>query len=543
MNKNLLFGLYISAITVYVIGLFSNVCIDACKYAALSRYIYETGEWLNPQIQGQPYLQKPYLLFWLDALSFSILGMSVFAFKLPTLLFSIGSVWALYKLAGLYYGKEVGKISAIVYTVCEMLFLFSNDLHTDALLTANIVIGVSFLAYYIEKTKVLYFILGFVFTGLAMISKGTIGLAAVVFAIGGHLLIKREWKKFFSPVWLFALLILAVVLFPTLISYYNNFGWKGIVFFLWENNFGRIQGTSTVMPNRDYLFYLHTLLYIYLPWSFYSLVIIINHIKRVIKDGVKNINRSEYMCYSVVIIYTLILSIAGQKAPHYFFPVIPFLSIIVSQFIVTKQYSQKNMSILKWLYASRNLMILLIWVLILIIIIYSFKTSSLTVWVPVVLGIVFLFYYINHRHQKLVKLIVPLAISSIILNFVINVHFIPKVYQYHGVIKASETYNVMARENEKLYTYSYGQFETYYYPNKISAWINDYTDLKETFQTEKFWIITDELGYRKIKRDVLHRISYVKLFPLREFSRLSLTFMIPEKRHKEFKKIYLLKID
>jgi 4-amino-4-deoxy-L-arabinose transferase-like glycosyltransferase len=543
MSKKLLSVLFLLAISVYVIGLFPNVCIDAAKYAALSRYIYETGEWLNPHIQGHPYLQKPYLLFWLGALSFKVFGMSMFAFKVPTLLFSFGSIWALYKLASLYYGKEVGKISALVYTVSEMLILFSNDLHTDALLTANIIIGVTFIAYYLEKNKATYFIMGFVFTGLAMISKGTIGLVVVVFAIGGHLLFKREWKKLFSPVWLLAIFIITIVLYPTLKSYYNNFGWEGIEFFLWRNNLGRIQGTSTHLPNRDYVFYLHTLLYIYLPWSFYSMVIIINHIIQTLKKGIKSINRPEYMCYSVIIIYTFLLSVAGQKAPHYLFPVIPFLSIITGNFIISQVRSQENKLTLKWLYASRNIMIPLIWIFLFVITSYSFKTGSLIIWIPVSLGIIFTVYFIKPNRKNIVKLIVPLVISSLLLNYIVNVHFIPKAYDYHGVIKASEAYDKMASDNEELYTYSYGQFETYYYPKKISGWIQDSESLKQTLKSEEFWIITDELGYMKVKNDVEQRIVYTKLFPLREFSRISLTFMIPAKRYQEFKNIYLLKID
>ncbi|SMO41520.1 4-amino-4-deoxy-L-arabinose transferase [Saccharicrinis carchari] len=546
-NKSIGIGLFVAALVVYVIGLFPEVGIDAGKYAAVSRYMFESGDWLTPHIRGNAYLHKPHLMFWLSSLSFHVFGMSLFAHKLPTLLFSIASVYALYKMAKLYYGSQVGQLTALIYATSQMMFLYHNDLHMDALLTANVVIGVSFLAYFLHNKRAVNFILGFLFIGLAMITKGPIGLAVAVFAVGGHLLLKKDWRNIFNPVWLLAFPILALVLFPTLKANYNNFGWEGIEFFFWTNNVGRIQGAYNTGGgvDGDISFYLHTMIYIYLPWSLFALIAIGKHIKGLfVNKNTQRFVRPEYMSYSVIIVFTFILSVAKQKAPHYFYPVVPFLSIVTARFIYQQIMEKQNAKIAKWLLGARNLMLLFAWAAIVLVICFVFKTSKIIIWLPVILGLAATIYFVLPKGQMYRKLIVPLAISAIVLNFVLNAHFMPSAFQYHGGIRASDAYSQLAGDDEDLYTYKFRQFETYFYPSKISYWLKEKGDFEEVMTSRhNYWVVTDEVGYADIQQMVPNRISYEEVFPHRLISRMSGDFLNPTTRHKSLKKIYLLKIE
>ena len=88
-EKNLYPLIFAFIILVYITGLFPETTVDSAKYASVSREIVESGDVLHLKIHGEPYMQKPPLLFWLAAISFKLFGVSMFAFKLPTLLFSI----------------------------------------------------------------------------------------------------------------------------------------------------------------------------------------------------------------------------------------------------------------------------------------------------------------------------------------------------------------------------------------------------------------------------------------------------------------------
>lgn len=533
--------LVILCVSVYVTGLFPDVGIDSAKYAAVSRHMYESGDLIHLKIHNEPYMQKPLLFFWLSALSFSIFGLSMFAFKLPSLIFTFLGIYSTYRLGKLYYGKSVGIISAIIYSTSEMLFLYSNDLHTDALLTANIIFGTWQLAAYLENKKAVNLILGFLGVGLAMITKGPVGLAVPVFALGGHLIIKREWKKIFSFAWLAGIPILAIILYPSLRGVYDQFGWDGIRFYFFTNNVGRItgkySGTST-----DYSYYLHTFIYIFLPWSFYAFTAFFINARNLFHKNVRHHKRKEYITYSAIIIYVLILSVSRQKAPHYIFPLIPFFSIIVADTIQKVSKITSFHKFYKLMKGLRNAVIVLVWLLIILFLIFIFPSEKLIIWIPLTLLFLLLIYSVGSRFTKKEALIIPLVITSISINFVINAHFMPSAFKYNGAIQASYRFNELAANNDVLYTYKYNLFETYFYPKNVSVRIYDTQELEKALIDTNIWFITTEDGFNEIQKIAGDRVSFSQPFPFRKISELNYNFLNPSLRESELAKVYLIKI-
>ncbi|WP_075602507.1 ArnT family glycosyltransferase [Saccharicrinis aurantiacus] len=539
-SKNTLFAVFTSIVIIYIIGLFPEVGIDSAKYAGVSRYIIDSGDWLHMHIYGKPYLQKPPFMFWLNAISFQIFGMSMFAFKLPTLLFTFASIFALFKFTKLYYSKNTGIIAAVMYASSQMLFLYHNDLHTDALMTANVVIGVSLIAHYLSTKQLWQFILGFVFIGFAVSTKGPIGLAVAAFAVGGHLLISKNWKQIFSPIWLLAIPILSLALFPTLKGLYDQFGWEGIKFFFWTNNAGRIAGSHGM--NKDYAFYLHTLIYIYLPWSAYAFITFYNHIRSIVKNKKAIFNRNEFYTYSALLIFGSILSVSGQKAPHYLYPAIPFLTVIVADFINTS--IAKNASgILKAFSIGRYIMLGLSLIVVILAVTFVFSTSNPLIWIVLLIGTILIIYILVKSDDVLTKLIIPLVISSLMLNFVLNYHFMPKAFSYHGAIRACNMYDELANDDELLLTYKYKQFETFFYAKNVSERAMDIDNLEKYKRKSNFWIITNQEGKSEVDSVYQDRISRTEIFKHKKISQMDGKFLNPRTRENSLKKIYLIKVE
>jgi 4-amino-4-deoxy-L-arabinose transferase-like glycosyltransferase len=98
--------LLIALSIIYVKGLFIDVMeVDAAQYAAISLEMLKNGHWLQVMHRGGDYLDKPPLLFWLSALSFKVFGVSNFAYKLPSFLAALLSVYAVFRLSLLYYSS------------------------------------------------------------------------------------------------------------------------------------------------------------------------------------------------------------------------------------------------------------------------------------------------------------------------------------------------------------------------------------------------------------------------------------------------------
>src|SRR5262245_40544672 len=55
---------------------------DEARYAQIPKEMLERGEWIVPTLQGEPYLDKPPLLYWLVRLSYQGFGVTESAARL-----------------------------------------------------------------------------------------------------------------------------------------------------------------------------------------------------------------------------------------------------------------------------------------------------------------------------------------------------------------------------------------------------------------------------------------------------------------------------
>jgi 4-amino-4-deoxy-L-arabinose transferase-like glycosyltransferase len=534
------FILAVFCLIIYITGLFPETTVDSAKYAAISRNIYENGDLIHLKIHGEPYLQKPPLLFWLGALFFKIFGISMFAFKLPTFLFSCLGIYSTYRLGLLIYDRRTGIIAAIIYSTSEALFLYSMDVHTDLLLTSNIIFGTWQLAEYIDKQRTRNFMLGFVGVGLAMISKGVIGLAVPVFAIAGFLIIKKDFRTMFSIKWLAGLPILMLILYPTLKGLYDQFGIEGLKFYFWSNNIDRIRGVySSSKP--DYFFFFHTLAYIFMPWALFSYTAFVRDWRSWKRNRFHISNYKITYCYSSAIILALFISASSQQSPHYLLPVIPFISLITASLINDVSFSDLYPKTFKLMLIFRTIIVAVMWPLAIIMILFFFPTRNLLIWIPILLMFLLLIYSYIWLKSRIQKLMIPLLISILVVSFVSNTVYMPSALKYHGPIQASYLFNRIAPDDSKLYTYDYPHFETYFYPKNVSALVYE-EQLKDILSHGSCWFITSENGYKEIKDYDEAIISEKHSFPYKKLTNISFRFLNPKTRESTLQNIYLLKI-
>src|SRR6059058_1547329 len=62
---------------------------DEPRYAAVARQMAQSGDWITPRLWGEPWFEKPALLYWMEAAAFR-LGLSEdLAPRLPVAVFSV----------------------------------------------------------------------------------------------------------------------------------------------------------------------------------------------------------------------------------------------------------------------------------------------------------------------------------------------------------------------------------------------------------------------------------------------------------------------
>ena len=134
MEKKII-GVFAALVLVYLVGFGIDVMdIDASQYASISREMMLSGSYLQVFELGKDYLDKPPFLFWVSALSMKLFGVNNFAYRLPSLLFSLLTLYSTYKFCLLYYKKEIALMAALVLASCQAFFLINHDVRTDTIL-------------------------------------------------------------------------------------------------------------------------------------------------------------------------------------------------------------------------------------------------------------------------------------------------------------------------------------------------------------------------------------------------------------------------
>jgi len=528
-----LFLIIVAAVS-YFAGLPIDVTRDAGKYATVSKEVFQNGNIINLTIHGDAYDQKPPMMFWMGALGFSIGGISNFWFKLPMLLLVFAGFYWAFRLGTSLYNRRVGILSAVFLAFSTIYVLYSMDIHADTPLQAFVTLALWQLFEFIKTRKNKHWILGFTAIGLAMLSKGPIGAAIPAFAVVGHILLKKDYRFLFDYRWFLGIILAFAVASPALIGLMNQFGWAGIKFFFWENNIGRITG-SYVQASNDPFFFVHTLLYVFLPWALLFFVSAFLEFKTLAKNRFR---ADEYFTLTGIWISFLIISVSKNQVPNYVFAVVPLMAVLTAKWI---DISLPNFPNLVKLFIRIQFGITaLLWITVLGIALWLFPSPEWFFWLVLVLAGALTILVLIKSKDRLTRMIVPSLLAFSGLMILLNTHVFPYMFSFQAPPKAARYFTQHAGKNERLYNYYYGQYELFFYSEPQASQIKNETELKEIATRSGSWIFTDDVGithFEKLQIVPDTIIEYRHLYLNRGGK-----FINPKTRDQVLKPMFLIKL-
>ncbi len=535
-NKTLriiFFIVAIAAIGSYFAGLSIHVTRDAGKYATVSKEIFQNGNYINLTVHGEAYDQKPPMLFWMGAAGFTIGGVSNLWFKLPILLLIfLGFYWA-FQLGKSLYNQRVGYLTAIMLGFSFIYSLYSSDIHTDTPLQAFVTLALWQLSEFVKTRRNKNWIFGFIGIGLAMLCKGPIGAAIPAFAVVGHILLKKDFKFLFNYRWFLGIILAFIVASPALFGLMNQFGWKGIWFFFWENNVGRITG-SYVKAITDPFFYVHSLLYLFLPWSVLFYISAFLEFKMLIKNRFRS---NEYFTFTGIWIFFVILNSASSQLPNYIFAIVPLIAVLTAKWVDISL--DKKPKLLRTFFTIQNVVVALLWILVFAMAIYLFPFPKWYFWLCVFMAFVISGFVYFKTKDNLARIILPTITVFTIFILLLNLHIFPYMFSFQAPPKAARYFNENANEGDKLYNYKYGQYELFFYSEPQATQLDSITDVVSIIEKKGSWIFTNPEGLAKI--DSLQ----IEVDTIIEYKHLYLNrggrFINPKTRDEILKPLYLIK--
>lgn len=312
----------------WLYGLFD---LDEGFYGAVTREVLRSGDWITPRLNGQPWFEKPILLYWLAAPAVAVFGENVGP-RLPSILASL----VLYALVGAFVAPRLSSATArwavVILATSPLMAVFGRMMMFDALFV--LFLSASFLALYrslFDGWK--WRLVSGLMLGLAVLAKGPV---AIIF--WGLMLAVTAWRQPTMRRAVFdfrgntaALLgLLAAVSIWYLPAYLAN-SELFVQKFLIEQNVGRFLGgdKAHAVPWYLHLVYFPVVLGIgMIPWSWR----ILEGWPTKIETGESGSMFLQY-CAHWALIVVVFFTISGSKLPHYVLPAVIPLAILFARTI------------------------------------------------------------------------------------------------------------------------------------------------------------------------------------------------------------------
>src|SRR5215203_5367349 len=328
---------------VYLIGLFVPLMDnDSAHHANIALRMHLTGDYVNLVDQGKDYLDKPHLLFWMSALSYHVFGVTAFAYKFPSFLFSIFGIYATYRLGKTLYNSETGRLAALITASAFAYILANNDVRMEAMLTAAVALALWQGAEWVNHKKIIHALGTALGLALGFCIKGHIGVLTPLIGICFYVLQRKDWKCFYHPHLAIIILFFFILIAPVLYCYYLQFdqhpeklirgqaGRSGVRFILWQQIFERFEGKGfAAAPNKDYLFFFHSFLWVFAPWSILAYIAFFNRLK--------NLRTQEWLTAGTLLVTGLLINFSGFKLPHYLNIIFPVSAVLTAAFLLQQR--------------------------------------------------------------------------------------------------------------------------------------------------------------------------------------------------------------
>ncbi|HYQ58724.1 MAG TPA: glycosyltransferase family 39 protein, partial [Draconibacterium sp.] len=416
------------------------------------------------------------------------------------------------------------------------------DIHTDTLLVDFVVFSVWQFSAYLKNHKWMNFLLGAIGVGLSMLAKGPVGVVIPAAAIGGRMLVHKQVKEIFNYRWLIALVIVGIMIMPAMAGLLNQFGLEGIKFYFWTNNVGRVTG-SYHEGSTDYFFYLHTSLYVLLPWTIFMIYGFIKEIKILIGQRKSENKDFEVVNLFAVVVFLGILSVAKQQNPHYMLSAVPFIYIISAKWTV-RLFSSENKSTTRNIIAGINKVIVVVGPLALLVLpIVVFPEKRFWFW-----GIYILLYagvlLMVVKKINLQRQIIMLTFTITMMLFTVNVNMLPNMLKFHTSKRAAELFNEGAPEGSTLsmYTTSARLWNLFLYSKAPGKYLIEKEDMEAFLPNPGAWIYTSEEGYADMQEMGVDMRVVEKFVEHKQLTSQSGRFLNPKTRASRFLTMYLVEL-
>jgi 4-amino-4-deoxy-L-arabinose transferase-like glycosyltransferase len=312
---------------------------DEGRYAQIPKEMLHSGSWVVPTLQGEPYLDKPPLMYWLVALSYRLFGTTPEAARLVPALCVHLTVLAVYLIGRRSVGERAAFWAALLLCVAPGFVSVARFLLLDGLLTLCVTVSVlcGFEAVRTGTLKRGWWIAAATASGLGFLTKGPISEVLLfvplwVFGFltrgkGGSAAVRWYWYAVFFGV------VFAVNL-PWYVAIYLREP-QFLKHFFWEHNVMRfLQPFDHLQP---VWYYAPILIGGLLPGT----ILLAAYVWKLLRGSSEETKPSAAGGFWLLAggWCVFFFSCSGSKLPTYILPAYPFLCLAIGEFVARTNWN------------------------------------------------------------------------------------------------------------------------------------------------------------------------------------------------------------
>ncbi len=387
---------------------------DEPRFAQVAREMIDTGNFVMPHRNGNPYPDKPPFYFWTIALTAGVTGgVTPAAALFPTAVAGVLTILLTFLLALRLTGdRRLAVMAALILATTVKIYWQASHAQIDMVLACLTTLALYLMVRWDQEERNMWLVLAWAVIGVAVLTKGPVGL---IVPVGSMLLYRKwadrgRWRSLFSFAGLGMFILvagswLAMLIYQGIstgqVDYLQNILFKQNV----------VRFTSSWHHHQPVYYFLKVILYDSFPWSAFLVALVIS------RWPFRDMEDSDKFIFSVIFFTLAFFSIPMGKRGLYILPLYPAVAIGIAA-LLTDRNRERAVGM-----ASRFTAVVLILVGLALTVIWRYSAEdvpAVTVGYPglAVLGCGIWLWF------RRAKPLIPVALSMLILagymGYVVN---------------------------------------------------------------------------------------------------------------------------
>lgn len=377
-------ALIVLCLAVYLPGFASipPVDRDECRFAQASRQMFEAaalpperldtrteaggrpvglhaGGWLIPMVQDRPRLNKPPLIYWLQAGSARALSANdptadaMWMYRLPSLLSAVAAVLLTWRLGLRLFDPRAAWLGAALLAICPMVVWDAHQARADQLLLAATTGAMVCLHGAVRSGSIPSALAFWALVGVGVMAKGFITPLVAGGAVCVLLLVSDDRRRLLERLRpMEGALILAAVVVPWVALVAARIGWGEYLALVWDETFRRAAAGSReghfAPPGT------HVLLLGGLFWPGclgavfgFARAVRIGLPKRDASAGRWSLRRragrgGELFLLAWIVPAWIVFELSLAKLPHYTLPMYPAVALLCARAVLSGAFARES---------------------------------------------------------------------------------------------------------------------------------------------------------------------------------------------------------